>query len=622
MDEQKRLETIQELERQIAGLPIGYISKKNINGKTRYYHQWTENGKKRSKYLRDGEMEPLQEQIEQRKSLQAELKKLQAGMPKQRQPKLEFETSVIIGKGLTAMSQGVENWGRRDCFAQLEDYLYSPERDRVCLIFGLRRTGKTTMLRQAIGQMNSDNFARAAYLKARRTDTMAMVNRDLKKLFDAGFQYVFIDEVTLMKDFIDSAALFSDVFAAMGMKVVLSGTDSLGFWLAMDQELYDRAKPIHTTFIPYREYSRLLGIDSIDEYIRYGGTLRAGETAFDDADANAQDASFRDDESTRRYIDTAICKNIQHSLACYEAGGHFRHLYSLYEAGELTSAINRIIEDMNHRFLISVLTEDFTSHDLRLTAANLRKERDLQKRTDVLDTIDAEAVTRRLMELLDIRNREEQSIGITQAHINEIKEYLTALELIVDCPIETADPDTKPVEHILFTQPGMRYCQAQALVHVLMKDETFASHSEWEKTQVTERILEEVRGRMMEDIVLLETMKAADKHHRVFKLQFAAGEFDMVIYDEKENSCEIFEIKHSGRQAPEQYRHLVDEEKCRQTERRFGSIQGRFVLYRGEGTQLENGVTYWNVEDYLKSLPELDMTYTQEPDIQPIEPVM
>lgn len=35
-------EKIQELERQIAALPIGYISKKTINGKTRYYHQWTE----------------------------------------------------------------------------------------------------------------------------------------------------------------------------------------------------------------------------------------------------------------------------------------------------------------------------------------------------------------------------------------------------------------------------------------------------------------------------------------------------------------------------------------------------------------------------------------------------
>ena len=192
----------------------------------------------------------------------------------------------------------------------------------------------------------------------------------------------------------------------------------------------------------------------------------------------------------------------------------------------------------------------------------------------------------------------------------------------MDCPIETADPSIKPVEHILFTQPGMRYCQAQALVHALMKDETFASHSEWEKTQVTERILEEVRGRMMEDIVLLETMKAADKHHRVFKLQFAAGEFDMVIYDEKENSCEIFEIKHSGKQAPEQYRHLVDEEKCRQTERRFGPIRGRYVLYRGEKAQLENGVQYRNVESYLKELPNLDMCQSNKIAPQIIGPVL
>lgn len=75
---------IQELERQIAALPIGYISKKTINGKIRYYHQWTENGKKYSRYLRDGELKPLQEQIEQRKALRAQLKELQAKAPKMR----------------------------------------------------------------------------------------------------------------------------------------------------------------------------------------------------------------------------------------------------------------------------------------------------------------------------------------------------------------------------------------------------------------------------------------------------------------------------------------------------------------------------------------------------------
>lgn len=536
--------------------------------------------------------------------LEATLPQSKKKLPKQKQELLFFECNVTVGRELLALSQDVDGWEKRDCYFQLQNYLYNEERTRICLIYGLRRTGKTTMLRQAVADMTKEDQLKSAYIKVRRSDTMAMVNRDMKKLFGAGYKYVFLDEVTLMKDFIDSAALFSDVFATMGMKLVLSGTDSLGFWLAMDEELYDRAKLIHTTFIPYREYSRLLGIDSMDEYIRYGGTLRAGEIHFEDREWNAEDASFRDDETTRRYIDTAICKNIQHSLACYEDGHHFRHLYTLYEAGELTSAINRIIEDMNHRFLLKVLTQDFVSHDLRISASNLRKERNPEKRTDVLDTINTEAVTRCLMNILDIRNQEEQSIGITEAHIAEIREYLAALDLIIDCPIETATAGTHPVEHILFTQPGMRYCQAQALVYSLLKDETFFLLSEYEKKMVTERILEEVRGRMMEDIVLLETMKAAGRNCRVFKLQFAAGEFDMVVYDTEENCCDIYEIKHSEKAIPNQYRHLVDEEKCQQTERRFGEIQGRYVLYRGGGMETEAGVIYQNVENYLKSLSE------------------
>ena len=42
-------------------------------------------------------------------------------------------------------------------------------------------------------------------------------------------------------------------------------------------ELYDRAYMVHTTFIPFREHGRLLKTDDVDEYIRYGGTLRMGE---------------------------------------------------------------------------------------------------------------------------------------------------------------------------------------------------------------------------------------------------------------------------------------------------------------------------------------------------------
>lgn len=143
--------------------------------------------------------------------------------------------------------------------------------------------------------------------------------------------------------------------------------------------------------------------------------------------------SFRDDETTRKYIDTAICENIQHSLECLEFGHYFRHLHDLYDAGELTSAINRIIEDMNHRFVLKVLTKDFQSSDYGITARNLRMEKDEEKRTNILDQIDRESITQRLMEILDIRNKEQQTVPLTESHVILIKKYLEALDLISNC---------------------------------------------------------------------------------------------------------------------------------------------------------------------------------------------
>ena len=598
----KQLDRIEELESLIAKLPQGNITYKTIHGKKQPYLQWTEKGKTKSKYIKISERETVIEQVSLRRALQEELKTLKAETASLglEVTSVSFETNVVIGRDLYAMIEGVRDWEKRDCFEQLQKYVNGSGYGRVCLVYGLRRTGKTTMLLQALNEMSEEQFGKAAYIKARSSDTMAAMNRDLKKLQECGYKYIFVDEVTLMPDFIDSAALFSDIYAAMGMKIVLSGTDSLGFWFTLRQELYDRAVTIHTTFIPYREHSRLLGINSIDEYICYGGTLRAGELAFDDDDVNADDASFRDDETTRRYIDTAICENIQHSLNCCKDGSYYRHLQSLRDAGELTNAINRIIEDMTHRFVLRIFTRSFKSHDLGSTAQLMRKETDPMRRSDVLDRINTEDVTNRLMELLDIRNQENLSIGITKAHIAEIKEYLMALDLIVESPVETS-VDAEPLEGILFAQPGMRYCQAQALVHSLRNDPIFAELSEAEKDMVCERILEEVRGRMMEEIVLLETTKAIDKSRRVFKMTFAAAEFDMVIYD-KTNSCECYEIKHSDQIVAQQTQYLTDEECLKATEWRFGPITKRCVIYRGPDTVLDNGIVYSNVENYLKAL--------------------
>ena len=159
-----------------------------------------------------------------------------------------------------------------------------------------------------------------------------------------------------------------------------------------------------------------------------------------------------------------------------------------------------------------------------------------------------------------------------------------------------------PMEYVLFTQPGMRYCQAQALVHILMKDSRFQSFSEHEKQLATEKILEEVRGRMMEDIVLLETSRSLRKTDRAFKLVLGRSEFDMVIYHTESNTCEAYEIKHSREAIAHQYHILEDEELCADVERKYGNITAKCVLYRGIDQTASNQIFYRNVEKWLKAL--------------------
>ena len=169
--------------------------------------------------------------------------------------------------------------------------------------------------------------------------------------------------------------------------------------------------------------------------------------------------------------------NIQRSLRCVAGGRHFRLLIDLYEAGELTNAVNRIIEDMNHRFVLQTLTREFESSDLKLAARNLARTGNPGRRTDAILKADIRRVTDRLMEILDIRHAEDLRIGLTDACAMQIREYLQALDLIVPCSIEFNGTTGEHSERVLFSQPGMRHAQAQALVFALMDDPSFASVS-------------------------------------------------------------------------------------------------------------------------------------------------
>ena len=576
----------------ISQLPPGNITYKTINGKRYPYYQWTdkETRKQRNRVVKPDELEELSFKISTRKDLEKKIKA--AGeKPYESKEEVEFFSYVLRGKELKEFAEPTAQWQKRECFSKIHDYVYGNSTDRVFILYGLRRTGKTTLIRQLIAEMPEDMLEKTAFMQVNSTLNLARMNLDLKRLSDLGYRYLFIDEVTLMDDFIEGAALFSDVYATRGIKIVLSGTDSLGFVFSEDRELYDRCYMLHTTFVPYREFEGVLGLKGIDEYIRYGGTMSLGGV-----DYNKLGMTFATKESTAEYVDSAIAHNIQHSLKNYQYEGHFRYLAELYEARELTNAINRIVEDMNHRFIIEVLTKDFRSSDLSLSAKNLLRDR--EEPNDILYRVDAEQITEQLMELLNIKNKPELQVELTDAHRYEIKEYLDLLDLTIDLDVVYMSNLNKKEKHTAISQPGMRYSQAESLIKSLMNDDVFRTLPLAERNAVTQRILSDVRGRMLEDIVLLET-KMARPACEVFKLLFDVGEFDMVIFNPETASCEIYEIKYSKEIVQQQTRYLLDEKKCMDTEFRYGTITGKYVLYRGE-TQMVDDVQYLNVEEYLK----------------------
>ena len=272
MEQAELLKRIDELEREIALLPSGSVAVKRINDKEYYYHRINENGKRRETYVDFDKVEELRADIAKRKVLAKELKELKRQLPKTTKPKKaerEFSTYVRVGEQLDSMAATVAKYKKRACYTVVHDYVFGEQQDKVFILYGLRRTGKTTLIRQTILNMKPEERRKAAFIQIKSSDTLSDINTDLKTLEAQGYQYIFIDEVTLIEDFIEGAALFSDIYAGSGMKLVLSGTDSLGFIFTKHEQLYDRCVMLHTTFIPYREFENVLGISGIDNYIFY-----------------------------------------------------------------------------------------------------------------------------------------------------------------------------------------------------------------------------------------------------------------------------------------------------------------------------------------------------------------
>ena len=128
--------------------------------------QYKENKKTVSNFLTNDEAEKMRPQIEERRQLQMKLRAMKKNLPASAKPddSTSFIMNAITGSGLLEMAETAKDFKKRDCYEKISSYLYGKPADKVCLVYGLRRTGKTTLLKQLVLDMKEEDRKQTIYI--------------------------------------------------------------------------------------------------------------------------------------------------------------------------------------------------------------------------------------------------------------------------------------------------------------------------------------------------------------------------------------------------------------------------------------------------------------------------
>ncbi len=488
----------------------------------------------------------------------------------------------FTGSELKEKINSIENlktYKKRFCFSVLEEYFSSKNDHRVMSLYGLRRSGKTVMMYQMIQELQ--DYDSVGFIQCLPEERMY----DLTKIMDdhPECKTFFVDEVTNLENFIKTASVLSDAYTSFGKKIVLSGTDSLGFSLAQRDQLFDRTHILHTTYISYKEWNYLLG-KSLDEYIQYGGLLTDGKINYNN-------------EFYSYYTDSAIIYNLTKTLSYAGRDGEYGELISIYKNHDMRTFINKILELYNRTFLAETVNREFISHDLG-SLKDLLEKRHIGINPRLLDN---ESLRKTIMADLDIQEP-LHSIATPRA-IKEAKEWLEILDVIYRIP-STIDEENPEREEVIFTQPALRYNQLQQLVENLKNSPALSVLSPVERTFLGELISEDIKGRMLEDIVYYQLAKDDEikQKYNVSKYKSPYGEFDIILLNKDVDQAIAIEVKHSTKAVENQTVFLNSDTVCQKFEEDFHvQIKGKVVIYMGETTSDKIfNVNYFKADDFLQ----------------------
>ena len=491
----------------------------------------------------------------------------------------------VTGRALQALCADYAALPQRVVFSEILRYAEISSTDAhntmhpLIVLYGLCYTGKSTMLKQIAFFV----WERAAFVKITQkgADFCALVQR-MTTARAQGIRYFFIDEITKLVDF----PVFVEQLVHLRESCLffVSGTDSLAFWLAKNEELYKNSVFFHTTFIPYYEFKHLFPDVTVDTYIQRSGVFQnlTLNTAIlpDKLRGNIVD----------QYIYTAIARNIQNALSRRFDGNELGLLAKLYDEDVLTHAIMRVVQNDAHRFFAKNLSSKYASTDIKKALGECLHIENIPLGSELEEKI---------LKKLGMLNNGLVS-RLTNIEAEEIKNYLFKIDVFkeIDEYFIVATECVRSKETILI-QPGLRYAQIIAVLDTIFDDED---------NEIRKKIYSNCVGTLFEECVRYNTWHClANDTRDIFKLRYSYreinAEFDMIVYDKKEKFVDIYEIKHGLKPKDSWFSNFCNNDFAEKIEEMFAPIRNRHILYTGATRrQAAERVQLVNVDEFLQRI--------------------
>lgn len=459
----------------------------------------------------------------------------------------------------------ISEMNKRKAFITLKDFVLGDEcyQGEILAVYGLKRTGKTALLKQLFSDINAYTSS-CAVLEMQDSDTMKMLERRIEEEQAKGKTVIFINEITKVSDFINNSASLADCFAKAGARIIISGTDSLSIAFAEDYELYDRVRKVNTTYTSFAEYHTLFPLENINDYIRYGGLFYKNEA----------EKSVNGYENILSYLHDAVTMNIANSLK------------NNADIDERASALKNINETE-----LKSITEKVVGLYSGLADGEI-----ITALTDKKDN--AEQFARML------GSDKNADSYITPQMIKELEKWLKEIGFLAFIEKRTFAKASgvwkklPPTYEYHIVQPAVRYSfLKKAIESVIEQYQHLDKQRQIEMAESLNRnMLEEILGQT----VIFDVMNSLpDERYIVCKPEFMhenrlINGYDMLIYDRRENSYRYFLIRCKS----DDYANNIDEITS-VAESHFGECKSVCTLYTEKSPNGFAGRECYNISDFL-----------------------